>query len=103
MISNEGEKIVDNENSLKAGDRGPTLIEDFLARERLAHFDRERIPKRVVHARGYGAYGEFELYQSMSDVIIADFLQDPAKKTPLFVRFSQVIGSRGCNETVRNV
>lgn len=103
MSSNEGIKIVDDENSLKAGERGPTLIEDFLAREKLSHFDRERIPERVVHARGYGAYGEFELYKSMSDVTMADFLQDPAKKTPLFVRFSQVIGSRGCNETVRDV
>lgn len=103
MISNEGKKIVDDENSLTAGDRGPTLIEDFLAREKLAHFDRERIPERVVHARGYGAYGEFELYESMSEVTMADFLQDPSKKTPLFVRFSQVIGSKGCNETVRDV
>ncbi|NYB73452.1 catalase [Sedimentibacter hydroxybenzoicus DSM 7310] len=103
MISNEGKKIVDDENSLTAGERGPTLIEDFLAREKLAHFDRERIPERVVHARGYGAHGEFELYQSMSDVTMADFLQDPAKKTPLFVRFSQVVGSKGCNETVRDV
>lgn len=103
MISNEGKKIADDENSLTAGDRGPTLLEDFLAREKIAHFDRERIPERVVHARGTGAYGEFELYESMSDVSMADFLQDPSKKTPLFVRFSQVIGSRGCNETVRDV
>ncbi|MFB9278775.1 catalase [Cohnella cellulosilytica] len=103
MSSNEGIKIADDENSLKAGDRGPTLIEDFFAREKLAHFDRERIPERVVHARGYGAHGEFELYKSLSEVTMADFLQDPAKKTPLFVRFSQVIGSRGCNETVRDV
>lgn len=74
MISNEGKKIADDENSLTAGDRGPTLLEDFLAREKIAHFDRERIPERVVHARGTGAYGEFELYESMSDVSIADFL-----------------------------
>lgn len=103
MTSNEGIKIADDEHTLKAGERGPTLIEDFLSREKLAHFDRERIPERVVHARGYGAHGEFELYRSMSDVTMADFLQDPAKKTPLFVRFSQVVGSRGCNETVRDV
>lgn len=103
MTSNEGIPISDDENSLKAGERGPTLIEDFLAREKLAHFDRERIPERVVHARGYGAHGEFELYDSLSDITMADFLQDPTKKTPLFVRFSQVVGSKGCNETNRDV
>ncbi|WP_341302768.1 catalase [Lysinibacillus sp. FSL H8-0500] len=103
MTSNEGIPISDDENSLTAGDRGPTLIEDFLAREKLAHFDRERIPERVVHARGYGAHGEFQLYESLSDITMADFLQDPNKKTPLFVRFSQVVGSRGCNETNRDV
>lgn len=103
MTSNEGITISDDENSLTAGERGPTLIEDFLAREKLAHFDRERIPERVVHARGYGAHGEFQLYESLSDLTMADFLQDPNKKTPLFVRFSQVVGSKGCNETNRDV
>jgi len=103
MTSNEGITISDDENTLTAGERGPTLLEDFLAREKLAHFDRERIPERVVHARGCGAYGEFQPYESLSDLTMADFLQDPNKKTPLFVRFSQVVGSKGCNETNRDV
>lgn len=87
MTSNEGIPISDDENSLTAGDRGPTLIEDFLAREKLAHFDRERIPERVVHARGYGAHGEFQLYESLSDITMADFLQDPNKKHPFLYVF----------------
>ncbi|ACL19089.1 Catalase [Desulfitobacterium hafniense DCB-2] len=103
MTSNEGITISDDENTLTAGERGPTLIEDFLSREKLAHFDRERIPERVVHARGYGAHGEFQPYESLADLTMADFLQDPNKKTPLFVRFSQVVGSKGCNETNRDV
>ncbi|MFJ2042852.1 catalase [Paenibacillus taichungensis] len=103
MSSNEGVKISDDSNSLKAGDRGPTLLEDFLMREKLSHFDRERIPERVVHARGYGAYGEFELYESLEELTMAHFLQDPGVKTPLFVRFSEVAGSKGVNETNRDV
>lgn len=103
MTSNEGVKISNDEDSLKAGDRGPTLIEDFLFREKMAHFDRERIPERVVHARGYGAYGEFELYESLEELTMAKFLNDPAVKTPLFIRFSQVAGSKGVNETNRDV
>lgn len=103
MTSNEGVKISNDEDSLKAGDRGPTLIEDFLFREKMAHFDRERIPERVVHARGYGAYGEFELYESLEELTMAKFLNDTAVKTPLFIRFSQVAGSKGVNETNRDV
>jgi catalase len=103
MSANEGVKISDDENSLQAGDRGPTLLEDFLMREKLAHFDRERIPERVVHARGCGAHGVFELYESQAELTMAQFLQDPAVKTPVFVRFSQVVGSRGANETNRDV
>ncbi|MBK3493471.1 catalase [Viridibacillus sp. YIM B01967] len=103
LTSNEGVKISDDENSLNAGDRGPTLIEDFIFREKMAHFDRERIPERVVHARGYGAYGEFELYASQKELTMANFLQNPAVKTPLFIRFSQVAGSKGVNETNRDV
>ncbi|WIV17565.1 catalase [Paenibacillus polygoni] len=103
LTSNEGIKISDDENSLKAGDRGPTLLEDFLFREKLAHFDRERIPERVVHARGYGAHGIFQVYESQEELTMAHFLQDPSLKTPVFLRFSQVAGSRGANETDRDV
>lgn len=94
MTTNTGVKISNDENSLTAGDRGPTLLEDFLMREKLAHFDRERIPERVVHARGYGAHGVFELYDSLEDLTMAHFLQDPSKKTPIFIRFSEVAGSK---------
>ncbi|MGF9976911.1 catalase [Viridibacillus arvi] len=103
MTANEGVKISDDENSLQAGDRGPTLLEDFLMSEKVAHFDRERIPERVVHARGFGAHGVFELYESQEELTMANFLQDPAVKTPVFVRFSQVVGSKGANETNRDV
>lgn len=103
MSTAEGIKISDDEHSLKAGERGPTLIEDFWFREKLAHFDRERIPERVVHARGYGAHGVFEVYESQEDLTMAHFLQDPCVQTPVFVRFSQVAGSRGANETDRDV
>lgn len=103
MTTNTGVKISNDENSLTAGDRGPTLLEDFLMREKLAHFDRERIPERVVHARGYGAHGVFELYDSLEDLTMAHFLQDPSKKTPIFIRFSEVAGSKGANETNRDV
>lgn len=103
LTSNEGIKISDDENSLKAGDRGPTLLEDFLFREKLAHFDRERIPERVVHARGYGAHGVFQVYESQEELTMAHFLQDPSVKTPVFLRFSQVAGSKGANETDRDV
>ncbi|WP_195575247.1 catalase [Paenibacillus sp. 1001270B_150601_E10] len=103
MTSGEGVTIANADNSLKAGVRGPTLIEDFLMREKLAHFDRERIPERVVHARGCGAHGVFKLYQSLSGLTMAKFLQDPAVETPLFIRFSEVAGSKGANETNRDV
>ncbi|EZH65867.1 catalase [Bacillaceae bacterium JMAK1] len=103
LSSNEGTKISNDENTLKAGIRGPTLHEDFLFQEKLAHFDRERIPERVVHARGYGAHGEFQVYKSLAHLTKASFLQDPNKITPVFVRFSQVAGSRGANETNRDV
>lgn len=103
MASNEGTKISNDENTLKAGERGPTLHEDFLFQEKLGHFDRERIPERVVHARGYGAHGEFRVYKSLAHLTKASFLQDPNKVTPVFVRFSQVAGSRGANETNRDV
>lgn len=103
LRTNEGVTISNDENSLTAGDRGPTLLEDFLMREKLAHFDRERIPERVVHARGYGAHGVFQVYESQEELTMAQFLQDPNTITPVFVRFSQVAGSKGANETNRDV
>lgn len=103
LTTNQGLKVSEDEHSLKAGERGPTLMEDFHFREKMTHFDHERIPERVVHARGYAAHGEFELYESMSAYTKADFLQTPGKKTPLFTRFSTVAGSKGSAETVRDV
>ncbi|ASN03941.1 catalase [Virgibacillus necropolis] len=102
MTTNQGLKVSEDEFSLKAGERGPTLMEDFHFREKMTHFDHERIPERIVHARGYGAHGEFELYESMKEYTKAGFLQDPTKKTPVFVRFSTVAGSRGSGELARD-
>jgi catalase len=102
LTTNQGLKISEDEFSLKAGERGPTLIEDFHFREKMTHFDHERIPERVVHARGYAAHGEFELYESASEFTKAKFLQTPGTKTPVFVRFSTVAGSRGSGELARD-
>lgn len=103
MTTNQGVKVSNDEFSLKAGVRGPTLLEDFHLREKMTHFDHERIPERVVHARGYGAFGEFELYKSMKEFTTAGFLQEPGMKTPIFTRFSNVVGSKGSSDTVRDV
>ena len=103
LTTNQGVLIPDNHNSLKAGGRGPTLLEDFILREKITHFDHERIPERVVHARGAGAHGYFELYKSLSEYTRADFLQEVGGRTPVFVRFSTVAGSRGSSDTVRDV
>ncbi len=103
LTTNQGLHIPDNHNSLKAGVRGPTLLEDFILREKITHFDHERIPERAVHARGAAAHGYFQVYKSMSQFTCADFLQDPSQKTPVFVRFSTVAGSRGSADTVRDV
>ncbi|MCY7388822.1 MAG: catalase [Burkholderiales bacterium] len=103
LTTNQGLRISDNQNSLRAGTRGPTLLEDHILREKIMHFDHERIPERVVHARGAGAHGVFEVYKSMAKVTKAGFLQDPAVKTPVFVRFSTVAGSRGSADTARDV
>jgi catalase len=103
LTTNQGLQIPDNHNSLKAGVRGPTLLEDFILREKITHFDHERIPERAVHARGSAAHGYFQVYKSMSQFTCADFLQDPDQKTPVFVRFSTVAGSRGSADTVRDV
>ena len=95
MTTNQGLVIADNQNSLKAAPRGPTLLEDFILREKITHFDHERIPERIVHARGSGAHGFFELTQSLSQYTKADFLQRVGEKTPVFVRFSTVAGGAG--------
>jgi catalase len=103
LTTNQGVPVPDNHNSLKAGVRGPTLLEDFILREKITHFDHERIPERVVHARGTGAHGYFELYKSLSEYTRADFLQEVGARTPVFTRFSTVAGSRGSSDTVRDV
>lgn len=102
MTTNQGLKISEDEFSLKAGVRGPTLLEDFHFREKMTHFDHERIPERIVHARGSGAHGEFELYDSLEDVTKAGFLTDTSRKTPVFVRFSTVAGSKGSADLARD-
>ncbi|MFD1018595.1 catalase [Thalassobacillus hwangdonensis] len=102
LTTNQGVKVSEDEFSLKAGERGPTLMEDFHFREKMTHFDHERIPERIVHARGFAAHGEFQPYESMKEYTKAGFLQDPSKKTPVFVRFSTVAGSKGSAETVRD-
>ncbi len=103
MTTNQGLRINDDQNSLTAGDRGPTLLEDFHLREKITHFDHERIPERVVHARGSGAHGYFELTESLSKYTKAKFLQEPGTRTPVFVRFSTVAGSRGSTDLSRDV
>ncbi|MDT0302639.1 catalase [Streptomonospora wellingtoniae] len=103
LTTDTGVAVDDTDNSLSAGERGPTLMEDFHFREKITHFDHERIPERVVHARGAGAYGHFQVYESMARHTRADFLTDPGLRTPVFVRFSTVAGSRGSADTVRDV
>ncbi|QHF26303.1 catalase HPII [Pseudomonas sp. R32] len=103
LRTNQGVKVADNQNTLKAGDRGPSLLEDFIMREKITHFDHERIPERIVHARGTGAHGYFQAYESHAALTKAGFLQAPEKITPVFVRFSTVQGPRGSGDTVRDV
>ncbi|MUL40585.1 catalase [Streptomonospora sp. PA3] len=103
LTTNTGVRVDDTDNALSAGERGPTLMEDFHFREKITHFDHERIPERVVHARGAGAYGYFQVYESLARYTRADFLTDPGLRTPVFVRFSTVAGSRGSADTVRDV
>ena len=103
LTTNQGVRISDNQNSLKAGPRGPTLLEDFIFREKMTHFDHERIPERIVHARGSAAHGYFQVYESQAALTRAHFLQDPAVQTPVFVRFSTVAGSRGSTDLARDV
>jgi catalase len=103
MTTDQGLKINDDNNSLKAGERGATLLEDFILREKITHFDHERIPERIVHARGSGAHGFFQVYESMAKYTKAGFLQDPTVITPVFVRFSTVAGFRGSTDLARDV
>lgn len=103
LTTDQGVLIEDTDNSLKAGTRGPLIMEDFHFREKMTHFDHERIPERIVHARGSAAHGYFQVYKSMEKFTKAKFLQDPSVKTPVFVRFSTVVGFRGSADTVRDV
>ncbi|MBC7553908.1 MAG: catalase, partial [Taibaiella sp.] len=103
MTTDHGTKINDDQNSLKAGERGPSLLEDFILREKITHFDHERIPERVVHARGSAAHGVFKVYESQSALTKAGFLNDTTIETPVFVRFSTVAGSRGSSDLARDV
>ncbi len=103
LTTNQGVRINDNQNSLKAGERGATLLEDFIFREKITHFDHERIPERIVHARGAGAHGLFQLYKPLKQYTKAKFLNDTSTPTPVFVRFSTVAGSRGSTDLARDV
>jgi len=103
LTTQQGVPVADDQNSLRAGARGPTLLEDFHFREKIFHFDHERIPERVVHARGFGAHGFFETYDSLADVTRADLFQRKGEKTPLFVRFSTVAGNKGSFDLARDV
>ena len=103
LTTNQGLGISDNQNSLRANARGPTLIEDFVLREKITHFDHERIPERVVHARGTGVHGYFELTESLADYTTANILCEVGQRTPLFTRFSTVTGGAGSVDTARDV
>ncbi len=103
LTTNHGVRINDNQNSLKAGERGASLLEDFILREKITHFDHERIPERIVHARGSGAHGFFQLYESQAQYTKAKFLNDTSVQTPVFVRFSTVAGSKGSTDLARDV
>jgi catalase len=103
LTTAEGLRLPDTDHSLKAGPRGPSLLEDFHLREKMTHFDHERIPERVVHARGAAAHGVFRAYGSAASVTMAPFLAEEGRETPVFVRFSTVLGSRGSADTVRDV
>ncbi len=103
LTTNQGVPIADNQNSLKAGLRGPSLLEDFILREKITHFDHERIPERIVHARGSAAHGFFECYRPLTDLTRASLFAEAGKRTPVFVRFSTVAGERGSTDTPRDV
>ena len=103
LTTQQGTPVSDDQNSLKIGPRGPSTLEDFHLREKIFHFDHERIPERVVHARGYGAHGYFENYEPLPDITAADLFQRAGEKTPAFVRFSTVAGNKGSADLARDV
>jgi len=103
LTTNVGQPISTDQNTLRAGARGPALLEDFVLREKIQHFDHERIPERIVHARGAAAHGYFQVYKSLENLTVAKVLQDPSVRTPVFTRFSTVAGSRGSADTARDV
>ena len=103
LTTNQGVPIGDNQSSLKAGLRGPTLLEDFILREKITHFDHERIPERIVHARGSAAHGYFECTKALQEYSRASLFAEVGKQTPVFVRFSTVLGERGSTDTARDV
>ncbi|HLA71506.1 MAG TPA: catalase [Steroidobacteraceae bacterium] len=103
LTTNQGVPVADNQNSLKAGLRGPALLEDFILREKITHFDHERIPERIVHARGSAAHGYFECYEPQTKITRASLFAEKGKRTPVFVRFSTVAGERGSTDTARDV
>ena len=103
LTTQQGVPVADDQNTLRVGERGPSLLDDFHFREKIFHFDHERIPERVVHARGFGAHGFFEPYESLADVTRADLFQRPGERTPVFVRFSTVAGNKGSFDLARDV
>ena len=103
LTTNQGLPISDNQNSLKANPLGPTLLEDFILREKITHFDHERIPERIVHARGTGVHGYFELTESLADYTTAKVLTEVGERTELFTRISTVAGGAGSGDTPRDV
>ncbi|HEX5095004.1 MAG TPA: catalase [Acidimicrobiia bacterium] len=103
LTTQQGVPVADDQNTLRFGERGPSALEDFHFREKIFHFDHERIPERVVHARGFGAHGYFENYESLADVTRADLFQRPGERTPVFVRFSTVAGNKGSFDLARDV
>jgi catalase len=103
LTTNQGVPVANNQDSLKAGLRGPTLLEDFILREKITHFDHERIPERIVHARGSAAHGYFEAYEPLTELTRAAPFKEAGKRTPVFVRFSTVAGERGSADTARDV
>jgi catalase len=103
LTINQGVVVADNQNTLKSGGRGPSLLEDFAFREKITHFDHERIPERIVHARGSGAHGYFEVTNPIPHLTRASFLAEKGKKTEVFARFSTVAGGAGAGDLPRDV
>jgi catalase len=103
LTTQQGIAVSDDQNTLKVGSSGPAALEDFHFREKIFHFDHERIPERVVHARGFSAHGYFENYESLANVTRADLFQRAGEKTPAFVRFSTVAGNKGSADLARDV